>query len=235
MTYPPREVAITVRGVPHPVHLRLGTTDLDVLVQVFNPREVAIPWTRSPRVIVDAGANIGLTTIYYASRYPQARVLAIEPEARNFALLAKNARPYPNVVPLQAALWSADTRLVVIDPGLGFWGFQTANPSAHTAGAPRQEVAAITLGRLMRQYDIGQIDLLKVDIEGSEKEVFESIGPWLGRVGVILIELHDRLKMGCSRSFYNATKDFDFERREGEKVLVARNEYVPHGFLRKAA
>jgi hypothetical protein len=74
----------------------------------------------------------------------------------------------------------------------------------------------------MSKHDLSWVDLLKVDIEGAEKEVFSSPDEWIGSVSAIAIELHDRLKMGCSRSFYAAVTAFPIEQRRGENVFVAR-------------
>ena len=62
----------------------------------------------APRVVVDAGANIGLSTVFFANKFPQAKIVAIEPEPSNFAMLRDNVAPYPNVTPVQAALWKED-------------------------------------------------------------------------------------------------------------------------------
>ena len=56
----------------------------------------------------------------------------------------------------------------------------------------------------MRENSIDYIDLLKVDIEGAGKEVFDNCSAWIGRVGAIVVELHDRLKAGCSDSVHKA-------------------------------
>ena len=63
-------------------------------------------------------------------------------------------------------------------------------------------IRGITMNELFDEFGIDRIDLLKLDIEGAEKEVFGS-GPtaWLDRVGVIAIELHDCFKPGCSGGF----------------------------------
>jgi hypothetical protein len=74
----------------------------------------------------------------------------------------------------------------------------------------------------MEQCGIDYVDLLKVDIEGAEKEVFESSSRWIDRVGAIAIELHDQLKSGCSSAFRDATRDFSYESRKGETIFVAR-------------
>ena len=66
-----------------------------------------------------------------------------------------------------------------------------------------------------------------MDIEGSEKEVFETSASWIDKVGVIIIELHDHYRSGCSRSVYTATKNFEFGWRKGEKTFLVRKDYAP--------
>src|SRR4029453_16016552 len=87
----------------------------------------------------------------------------------------------------------------------------------------------LTIDRLMRQYGWDYIDLLKIDIEGAEKEVFETSASWIGKVGIIVVELHDRSKAGCSRSVYAAVKGFELEWCKGETTFFVREEYAPHG------
>lgn len=77
---------------------------------------------------------------------------------------------------------------------------------------------------VLREYHLDTIDLLKVDIEGSEKELFAAADSWIGQVDAICLELHDRFKPGCSRAFYQAVGDFRTEFRLGEDVLVLRDE-----------
>jgi len=64
-----------------------------------------------PDVIVDAGANIGLASICFANKYANATIIAVEPEQSNFELLEENVAPYPNIVPVQAALWYEDSEV----------------------------------------------------------------------------------------------------------------------------
>jgi FkbM family methyltransferase len=81
-------------------------------------------------VIIDAGANIGLTSVVYANRYPEARVIAIEPEVSNFQLLKENAASYPNIELVHGALWKENTKLRILDPGSGSWAFRTQEAAA---------------------------------------------------------------------------------------------------------
>src|SRR5262249_12045121 len=103
---------------------------------------------------------------------------------------------------------------------LGHWGFQ----AKENAGLVGTSVEAVTVDTLMTRYGLDFVDLLRVDIEGAEQEVFADVSRWIHKVGTIGVELHDRLKTGCSRSFYIATREFDWEYRLGETVFVGRGE-----------
>jgi hypothetical protein len=103
-------------------------------------------------------------------------------------------------------------------------------PSASPARRPavrdrplsRFSEPSISVADLMRSFDLDHIDVLKLDIEGSEKEVFEDSAEWIDRVSAIAIELHDRFKSGCSRAFYAATTGFAHEVTRDEDTFVRR-------------
>jgi FkbM family methyltransferase len=211
------EVAVAAPGIAHPLFLRLRTTDVELCRQILLDGLYSCEFSRSPQVIVDAGANIGLSSVFYANRYPKAKIIAVEPEPSNHAMLVKNVAAYDNVVAVQAALWKENQRIHVVDPGAGHTAFQTQN---WTEG---ESVRGMTLRQLMIEFDIQYIDLLKIDIEGAEKEVFEHSTPWIGSVGAIAVELHDWLRAGCSESVRQAAKDFEFERLNGEITYLTRS------------
>ena len=84
------------------------------------------------------------------------------------------------------------------------------------------EVSAITMEDILRKLAVSRIDLLKLDIEGSERELFSTdSGAWLNRVEYIVVELHDRYRPGCAKAFYSAlaTRDFIQEIR-GENIFI---------------
>jgi hypothetical protein len=93
----------SVRVGGFPVVVRLGTSDLKVAIAGFIGREYEPITLARARVIVDAGANIGTSAVFFARKWPGARILALEPEAGNFALLLRNVSECPNVVPIRAA------------------------------------------------------------------------------------------------------------------------------------
>lgn len=217
---PGLEVETRWEGSPHPIWLRGRTSDIYAFVQVLVDEQYDFP-IEHPAAIVDAGANIGLASIWFASKFPHARIIAVEPEKSNYELLLRNVAPFPNVTPVHAAVWSHRGTLVLDDPNNeGPAAFQTRELG--DSPSPGQRVPCFTIPELMSEYDLTWVDLLKVDIEGAEKEVFGSAVEWIESVGAIAIELHDRFKAGCSRSFYAAVTEFPVEERRGENVFVAR-------------
>jgi FkbM family methyltransferase len=219
----PRELAIVPPQSNHRVYLRIDTSDFcayrDVLIFKSKSYDPSIP-DFSPSTIVDAGAHIGMTSILFALRYPRARIIAIEPESSNFAALVKNTAPYKKITPIQAALWRED-------------GEVTLGPSdAHPKGAfqivenGRRRVRALKMDTLMRETGTASIDLLKVDIEGAEIEVFESC-PWIRNVRVIAIELHDRVRPGCSSVVKSASIDLHCD-QQGEVTFLYRQLAQPN-------
>ena len=208
----------------YPFCLRIPSSDVPTYEQVFIDQEYDFLVEKQPKVIVDAGANIGLASIYFANKYPDAKIIAIEPAQINFELLKENVAPYSNIFPIHAALWNRDEEVNLIDPGLGKWGFMTEmkHTSENLPSNICHAVKAITVDKIMKDYSLTKIDILKVDIEGAEKEVFSNSSSWIENVDSIIIELHDRMKQGCSRTFYCCSNGFDNEWVQGEKVYLSR-------------
>jgi FkbM family methyltransferase len=213
----PRELTIVPLHSNHRVHLRIDTSDFcayrDVLI--FRTKSYDPPIRDfAPSIVVDAGAHIGMASILFTLQYPAARIIAIEPEPSNFAALVKNTAAFKMITPIQAAVWRENTE-VTLGPSI-----------AHPKGAFQivengsQRVRAITMDNLMREAGIASIDLLKVDIEGAEIEVFESCS-WIKKVRVMAIELHDRIRPGCSSAVQNATRDLSCV-QQGEVTFFTR-------------
>jgi FkbM family methyltransferase len=214
----PREITAHPPAIQNPVHVRVRTSDALVYAEVLMKGQYSFDLPLSPRTIVDAGANIGMTSIYLTHRYPEAKIIAIEPEASNFALLSRNVRPYPAIIPRHAALWNRDGEISVSEPtpasgAGGKWGFVTHE-------GPGAKVRAITMRTLMSEMQMRSVDLLKVDIEGSEKEVFE-VCDWMDDIGCMMIELHDRFRPGCSEVVDSVAQGFSKLQR-GETTLYVR-------------
>jgi FkbM family methyltransferase len=203
--YSTKPLPMHLRGNSRPLWLRPGSTDIGTLRDIFIGREYDLRIGGDVRTMVDAGANVGLSTVFFAQRFPNARIVAVEPEAANFRLLEMNTRAYPNVTAVHAALWNSAGEISLIDPGRGDHGFTTSALDAPQAA--REKIPAIEFNELMRRFEFTTVDLFKCDIEGAEKEVFESSEAWIGRVQTVIAELHDRFKPGCYAAFMHATRD----------------------------
>ena len=79
---------------------------------------------------------------------------------------------------------------------------------------------------LLEQLNIEHVDLLKIDVEAAEREIFEDAARWIDRVSVICVELHDRFRPGCSKTFEIATAAFPVRWRRGELHCIARKGRV---------
>lgn len=225
-----KTVLATVPGSDIQLLVRLGTPDIQVFNEIYREKEHDWNFEIAPKTILDAGAYTGLSTVYFALRYPGAKVIAIEPSEENFALLTRNVSKLKNVHAIKAALWSEPSSLVLTDPGRDYWGLTVQESDTFASQGQTDtlvstsEVPALTISDLMDNYEVDRVNLLKLDIEGSEKEVFSTSLPWIDRVDAIFVELHDRFKPGCTRAFYDAVADFPIELRRGEKILVIRDE-----------
>lgn len=186
------------------VTLRTRTSDVRCFEKILLAKEYETPFPTNPQTIVDAGANIGLATLYYAQEYPEAKIISIEPEHSNFQLLKRNCASLPNVTLIEGALWDKETSLAIQDAKAEKWGFSVAESSA-TPSTESPEIKAVTIPSLLSKFDRPRIDILKLDIEGAEYMLFKNNAEsWLGAVEQIVIELHDRYQPGCAQAFYAA-------------------------------
>ncbi len=153
------------------IRLRNDKYDTQVFTQIFMREELNVHFEQIPKIIIDGGANIGLSTLYLKNKYPKASIIAIEPERSNFKLLTLNTKNYSDIFCLNKGIWNTSGILQIIDKGDGNASFITKEMSISETA--ENVVSAINLEDIMSQFGINVLDLLKLDIEGSEKEVFE--------------------------------------------------------------
>ncbi len=200
----PRYIRVKYHGKR--AYMRFGTSDQCVYEEVVLDKDYEFDLGFTPKIIVDAGANIGLSSIYYANRYPSAEIIAIEPEISNFAMLERNVRPYGQITPIHAALWNHEGLIHLSGP-LGEQGQWNKWGTTTIENGPGEQVQAVSVRSLIDQFRLSRIDLLKVDIEGSEVEVFSTYD-WLPFVKALVVETHDRFRVGCSGAVDAATGEF---------------------------
>ena len=193
---------VNLIGRPHDLWLRTVGGDVFVLHEVFGSGCYDPPTgLPTPRTIVDLGANVGLTTLYFASKAPGARFICVEPAPSNAELLRRNVRVLPQVVIVQAAV-AKTSGTVAFDDTRPTWG------GGITCGGGIR-VAAISIDDLIMHYaPEGMIDLLKMDIEGAEADVLSGPMHWLDRVSCIVAELHPPFTLEQFRGLM-ITRGFD--------------------------
>lgn len=187
-----------------PLQCRANTSDLRVFRQIFVEREYScLDDVRASDLIIDCGANVGYSSAYLLSRFPDCRVIAIEPDPGNFELMSRNLAPFGDRVQMRrAAVWSHPARLRLSEvPYRG--GREWARQVRECRDGEEAEVPAVSIGSLLEERKHSRISILKMDIEGAEAVVFSSnYESWIDLVDNIVIELHDDSVFGNSSEVF---------------------------------
>lgn len=141
------EVKLRVKCVSTPVYCRPATSDRKVLVQIFQERDCDVDLKTAPSLIIDGGANVGYSSLFLANKYPEAEILAVEPDVENANQIRKNCATYPNIRVVQGGIWTRREPLYIANPDAKKWAFQLrASPSGTTeAEATSNSVLYIVL------------------------------------------------------------------------------------------
>jgi FkbM family methyltransferase len=207
----PKKSFFTVRNslFDHSLTLRDNYSDEAIFKQVFLEQQYdfkpVIP-IEEPSTILDGGANVGTAAVYFKTKYPKAEIIAIEPEFNNFELLKRNTEKYPGITCFQAGIWHKDEPLVIGNPEAPAASFNVL------AGSEKgQSLPGLTIGRIMKDSGWDRIDILKLDIEGAEKDIFTfDACEWLAHTRLLIIELHDRYRPGCTRAVFKRLEPYNY-------------------------
>lgn len=175
------------------------------------------PW------ILDCGGNIGLAARYFSETYEQAEILCVEPHPGNLAL-AKINNPSPRVRFLEAAVGCEKGLATILDPGQGGNAFQVS-------ASPTGQVVVVKIQDLLAEYALTQHVpfVIKIDVEGSEEQLFSDHLDWIDCFPVLIIELHDWMlpRRRTSKNFLQALagRDRDFV-YFGENIFSLSNQLL---------
>ena len=162
-----------------------------ILWSLYLAEEYKYDWNKdyAPQIIVDAGANIGLFSLIFADLFSGAQIYAIEPDDDNYSLLKMNTEENANIIAIKGGLWNKDVMLSV-SSNLSAMGITVSESKTGN-------IKGISVGQLMKENNIEKIDIFKIDIEGSGKELFESnYESWIGDPDCYIIEPHEYIKSG---------------------------------------
>jgi len=208
-------VTLPVSGGGRQIELRVGTSDILAYADIILHEQYAAPVAPPVSFVLDAGANVGITAAYLLDRFPDARLVALEPDPINAALCRSNLTQFGSrATVLQAALTPTPTRVRMRAALQGTW-------AASIDEDPNGEIEGIDVASLCARFGVEQIDILKIDIEGAELELFSHPDrTWLARVRTVLVELESA---ASEAAFFSAlsTQPFRYA-RYGEITAATR-------------
>ncbi len=205
------------------IMLRRNSSDIVAFKQVFIWEEYDYPVKGEVKVIIDGGANIGCASRWFGNLFPAAVIIAIEPEDENFKLLLHNTRGNKNITCLKKGLWSRSCNLTIDDTDAANWSFRLVETNDKV-----NAIRAISITDLVTDFSIETIDILKLDVETAEKNIFEyGYEQWLPKTRYLMIETHDFMAKGCSRAVMNAIYQHDFSLEcKGENLIFINNSFA---------
>jgi FkbM family methyltransferase len=183
-----------------------------------------------PSLIVDAGANIGASAVYFSNIFPKTVIFTVEPDITNWHLLEINTNGL-NIFNFNGAIADIDGELIFEDPGRSDWGFMTKRISDLDLTLNTKKVKSISPLSILSHPASQNTNplILKIDIEGGEDALFSGDTNWLNKFPLVIIELHDWMLPfgGSSRNFIKsvAQHDFDFTYR-GENIFLFNRQIL---------
>ena len=204
----------------HPVYFRPGSSDMMVFTQVFVEREYAcLDDLQNVDLVIDLGGNVGYSSAYFLSRFPTCHVIVVEPDAANFELLQLNLAPYAGrVTAIRAAAWPDAAKLYLDSAaaGLGLeWGRRVTTEQGRS-----EAIDAVDVGSLLAMSKRRRISLLKIDIEGAERELFSrNYADWLDRTDNLAIEIHGE---ECRAAIDKAVQNLGFAWSKSGELDIGR-------------
>ena len=202
---PDRMVSFSIRapaGRLFRVHMRDNMQDPETLAEFFSCQYTLIPPGQppfEPKVVYDIGANIGIASLYFATRFPKARFFGFEPVPANHRVCAMNFKNltggecFPWAVGAKSGRANFDFNLADLRGGRLKGSSQLAR-----AGLERIEVPVFSIADLVATERCPPPDFLKIDVEGAEVNVLCGLGGQVKNVNWILVETHGpSLEAGC--------------------------------------
>ncbi|MEN0111596.1 MAG: FkbM family methyltransferase [Planctomycetota bacterium] len=211
---------IWLRSPEQAVWLRHGASDFDTFRQVLLRQQYGHAAGGAVATIMDAGANVGLTSVFLLRRYPGARAIAVEPDPENLEVAQRNLETFGDRAQvIHGAIWNEAGTLNVHRGSFRdgrHWASQVSDASDDSVGL----VPAFTIEELVADQGWATLDLLKMDIEGAELQVFRD-GPteFLAGTRCCMVEVHDH---PCYEALVGALRPHGFRLSQHSEVTLAK-------------
>jgi len=178
----------------------VGTT---TICEFFSPHSLIMPVnfpSIHPRVIYDLGANVGVSSLFFASLFPKATIYGFEPLPENFEVCLLNYRGIPNSSQVFPWAIGSKTGQAIFDCKNDSRGgrleFTNQDPNLQTIA--QIQVKIISIADLINKEGLPPPDFLKIDVEGAEYDVLAGLAGYEDSVGSIYLETHgDNIKRNC--------------------------------------
>lgn len=218
---------LKLTSLKYPIHMQPNSIDNCSFREIFFDDEYVFEYPnfgKKEMVIIDAGANIGFASVFFKNKFPNSKIIAIEPEIENFKWLQKNTEKYRDISILKGGLWDKDSNLLVtLEEGRSTRAFMLEEVEEKNDNT----ISGYSVKTIMNKFEIEKIDIFKIDIEGSEKELFENnYEYWLPKTKCLIVETHDRMKSGCTDAILNTINKYNFDSFESGENIVFINKDI---------
>ena len=179
------------------IYYRTSSSDMSLIYEILlKPRKKAeyfFPKELEPKVILDIGGNIGITSIFLSTLFPKAKIYTFEPIKENFDLLKKNIQKYKKITAFNVGLASKNGsfKVYLSDNPENFGGASLYSEGDGNDIESFSECEVKNINEFLKDHDIDSIDLIKIDTEGAEFEILSTLNKnLLKKVSWITGELH---------------------------------------------
>jgi FkbM family methyltransferase len=212
-------IVLPVKDTGRQVSLRPGTCDIILYYDIMIQDMYGFPTLDRVRTIVDCGANIGLASVYLLTKYESAKVIALEPDPVNFPLCEKNLAPFSSrATVVNAALWTRPGRMQLQGDHVGTW----ASSVVPLEGEKHAGIEALDMFTLFQNYDFERIDILKIDIEGAEHDIFSADDlSWMEKVRCIQLETKEK---AVRELFIRRAGRYGYSFSQYREIIIAQKD-----------
>lgn len=209
------DIPFLILGIKKLVYLRNNLTfkiydylNMLQLVEIFYKNDYKVDLFK-PKVIIDIGANIGDSTLYFAQKFPRAKILAFEPDRKIYMIMRQNIKlnNVLNILPFNLGVAGKNG-------SLKFYSYEFSGLSGFSKidrVAKKSVIKTITLKKIFSDNKISMCDLIKMDCEGAEYEILlKSDKKLLKLVNKYVIEYHDGLNKHTHQELLDLFNNLDY-------------------------